>query len=141
VQVGYPQAKNLFKLFESLKNDVDDTILDGEFRLSRRHRISRFNQLLSKLPQPIFYVFDSLRLNGDDLRRLTLTEGEAAIGEIRKEDPARTTLIRSSHRHDGVRMFEEICNKDLEDIVAKRHRSYIRRLKDDAICSSDSTAE
>jgi bifunctional non-homologous end joining protein LigD len=70
---------NQFKSFVSLKEllgkiPVKDAILDGEVVCLDEHGVSQFNELMSRKGKPIFYAFELLWLNGDDLRSLPLIE-------------------------------------------------------------------
>jgi bifunctional non-homologous end joining protein LigD len=70
---------NLFKSFESLKTSlgklrVQNAILDGEIICIDGHGISQFNQLFSRQGTPVFYAFDLLWLNDEDLRNHPLIE-------------------------------------------------------------------
>ena len=47
---------------------VESAILDGEVVCLDSRGVSQFNQLLSQRSQPIFYAFDLLYLDGEDLR-------------------------------------------------------------------------
>jgi bifunctional non-homologous end joining protein LigD len=74
-------SRNLssFKLFESLKKSlaalpVKNAILDGEVVCLDRDCVSRFNELVSRKGKPVFYAFDLLWLDGEDLRNLPLDE-------------------------------------------------------------------
>ncbi len=74
---------NLFKSFESLKASlsklrVQNAILDGEIICIDGHGISQFNQLFSRQGTPVFYAFDLLWLNHEDLRNHPLSDRKEA---------------------------------------------------------------
>ncbi len=74
---------------------------------------------------PVFlYLFDVLRLDGEDIRELPLRERKA---ELRRaldfERPVRFTPHRNEH---GEQLFREACRKGLEGIIAKRADSPYR---------------
>ena len=95
-----------------------DSILDGEIVCLDEHGASRFNDLLNKKTQPVFYAFDLLWLNGEDLRQQPLIERKQRLSVlVRKCD----RIIYAQHvEKDGKDLFREICARDLEGIVAKR---------------------
>jgi ATP-dependent DNA ligase len=57
----------------------------------------------------VFYAFDLVYLNCADLGELLLIE--------RSKCPA---IIYAQHVENGTALFEEICERDLEGVVAKR---------------------
>ena len=64
--------------FESLKKalvklPVQNAILDGEIVCLDGKGVSQFNQLLSRKGEPVFYAFDLLWLDGEDLRQMPLS--------------------------------------------------------------------
>jgi ATP-dependent DNA ligase len=68
-------------------------------------------------------VFDLLWLNGHDLRQLPLIERKKYLHKlIMKSRPER--IIYAQHISGrGVALYQEICERDLEGIVAKRRDS------------------
>jgi len=58
---------------------VPDVILVSEIICLDEHWVSQFNQLLGRKAEPVFYAFDLLWLNGEDLRQLPLIEGKARL--------------------------------------------------------------
>ena len=78
---------DLFKSFESLKESlgklrVQNAILDGEIICIDGHGISQFNQLFSRQGTPVFYAFDLLWLNHEDLRNHPLIERKERLREL-----------------------------------------------------------
>src|SRR5215469_18841965 len=64
--------------FNSLKKElaklpVGNAIIDGEIVCLDAQGVSQFYQLLSRKAEPVFYAFDLLWLNGEDLRNQPLT--------------------------------------------------------------------
>jgi len=99
---------------------VRDAILDGEICCPGTDGVSQFNHLLKRKAQPIFYAFDLLWLDGEDIRRLPLIVRKKRLAMlIRSSDCAR--ILYAQHIESaGKQMFAEICSRDLEGIVAKR---------------------
>ena len=62
-----------------------DAILDGEIVCLDEHGASRFNDLLNKKTQPVFYAFDLLWLNGEDLRQQLQGDMCARSGRHRRQ--------------------------------------------------------
>jgi bifunctional non-homologous end joining protein LigD len=56
------------------KLPLQNAILDGEIVCLDANGASQFNQLFKRKSEPVFYAFDLLWLNGEDLRHRSLTE-------------------------------------------------------------------
>ena len=116
---------NHFKSFDHLKKSLDklpvqNAILDGEVVCLNSNGVSQFNELMSRTGKPVFYAFDLLWLNGDDLRSLPLIERKRRLHELVQRGRC-DAIIYAQHIEDrGIGLFEEICSRDLEGIVAKR---------------------
>jgi len=121
---------NQFKfvlLSQSLaKLPVKSAILDGEVVCLDGKGVSQFNRLLGRRQVPVFYAFDLLWLNGEDLRRLPLIERKERLEKLVKKSKCRELLYAHHIEKDGVALFEAICAKDLEGIVAKRKNGIYR---------------
>jgi ATP-dependent DNA ligase len=67
----------------------------------------------------VFYAFDLVYLNGPDLRELPLIHRKRRLKKLieRSGCPA---IIYAQHVENGAGLFEEICERDLEGVVAKR---------------------
>ena len=122
-------SRNLNNLrFTSLKKGlaklpVEDAIIDGEIVCLDAQGVSQFYQLLNRKAEPVFYAFDLLWLNGEDLRNKALTDRKKRLARlIRSADYPRILYAQHIEQY-GKRFFEEICSRDLEGIVAKRRLS------------------
>jgi bifunctional non-homologous end joining protein LigD len=102
---------------------VNDIILDGEIVCLDERGVSQFNQLLNRKTEPVFYAFDLLWLDGEDLRQLPLIERKARLGRFIKSAKCDRLLFAQHIEGTGKRFFQEICARDLEGIVAKRKLS------------------
>ncbi len=115
---------NQFKfalLSQSLaKLPVKSAILDGEVVCLDGKGVIQFNRLLGRRQEPVFYAFDLLWLNGEDLRRLPLIERKERLEKLVKKSRCTELLFAQHIDTRGVLFFEAICAKDLEGIVAKR---------------------
>ena len=122
-------SRNLkhFKSFDHLKKSLDklpvqNAILDGEVVCLDSNGVSQFNELMSRKGKPVFYAFDLLWLNGDDLRSLPLIERKRRLHELVQRSRCDAIIYAQHIEGLGIGLFEEICARDLEGIVAKRKR-------------------
>jgi bifunctional non-homologous end joining protein LigD len=119
-------SRNLKNLrFQSLKSaltrlPVQSAILDGEIVCLDKNGVSQFYQLLSGKGEPIFYAFDLLWLDGEDLRNQPLIERKKRFSRLAKSSGCKQLLYAQHIEREGKRFFAEICSRDLEGIVAKR---------------------
>jgi bifunctional non-homologous end joining protein LigD len=85
----------------------------------------RFNDLLFRRRECVFFAFDLLFLNGEDLRMLPLIERKARLKRLLRRK--RSLVLYLDHIDgSGHRLFEKVCEMDLEGIVAKRKDSQYR---------------
>jgi len=111
--------------FEALKRSlaklpVENAILDGEVICVDAKGVSQFNQLLSRKGEPVFYAFDLLWLDGEDLRRRPLVERKKRLARLVQAAKCPRLLYAQHIEQRGKSLFAEICARDLEGIVAKR---------------------
>jgi bifunctional non-homologous end joining protein LigD len=104
-----------------------DFVVDGEVVAFDRRGVTSFSRLQRRGRERVaifFYVFDLLRLDGEDLRPLPLRDRKARLrSEFRFEGPVRF----SPHRNEqGEKLFREACARGLEGLVAKRADSPYR---------------
>jgi DNA ligase 1 len=123
----------------------DDVILDGEvcsidlitgaidfesvmerFQLSKQAKINA-----AAKTYPVHYiVFDVLRHNGQDLRRLTMIKRKAILESIIKPNPF--ISIIPVVENNGTDLYGVICAERMEGIVAKRKESlYVSKRSSD----------
>lgn len=115
---------NVFTSFADLATAIGDevtaktAVLDGEIVALDSDGCSQFNQLLFRRGTPRFCAFDVLFLNGRDLRTLPLVERKRTLRSI---VPKVSKFMLSVDHVDayGERLFELVCERDLEGIVAK----------------------
>ncbi len=105
----------------------EDFVVDGEVVAFDRRGVTSFSRLQRRGRERVaifFYVFDLLRLDGEDLRPLPLRERKARLrSEFRFEGPVRLSPHRNEH---GEKLFREACARGLEGLVAKRADSPYR---------------
>jgi bifunctional non-homologous end joining protein LigD len=102
-------------------------LLDGEIVVQDENGLSDFDPLRSaihKAPHRIvFFGFDLLHLDGQDLRRTTLMERRTALRELIAPDP-RSPIQFSDHADcEGALFFKLAADLGLEGIVSKRAKS------------------
>ena len=102
------------------KLPVQNAILDGEVVCLDSNGVSQFNELMSRKGKPIFYVFDLLWLDGEDLRPLPLIERKQRLYKLIQCSRSHAIIYAQHVENQGIGFFEEICARDLEGIVAKR---------------------
>jgi bifunctional non-homologous end joining protein LigD len=124
------------EIVEALESqDSDDVVADGEIvafdgavtsfaRLQRRMQLSD-PQAARRTGVAVFlYVFDLLRHEGEDLRRLPLRERKARLRHAFSfRDPVRFTPHRNER---GEELFRDACRRGLEGVIAKRADSPYR---------------
>jgi bifunctional non-homologous end joining protein LigD len=122
------RRKYSYKSFDSLKTALaklkaTDAILDGEICCLDSQGRSQFNELLYRRGEPVLYCFDLLWLNGEDLRQLPLIERKKRLHHlIAKSRRQRIVYAQHVAKH-GMALYREICERDLEGVVAKRKDS------------------
>ncbi len=110
--------------------EVDSAVLDGELVALDERGITDFQRLQNSLGDGdgdgeghVYYAFDLLHLNGQDLRSAPLTERKAALAELFKGLPKglATTLRVSDHVvGQGPEFLHKACELGVEGIVSKR---------------------
>jgi bifunctional non-homologous end joining protein LigD len=114
--------------FKSLKENlaklpVQSAIIDGEIIALDADGHSVFqNLLLGNKAYTVLYAFDLLWLDGVDLRKEPLLERKNRLELLVRKSGLRLMYARHVEG-DGKDLFDEICRRDLEGIVAKRNNS------------------
>jgi ATP-dependent DNA ligase len=122
---------NTFRNFKDLAQwigenlRVENAVLDAEIACVDDSGRSVFNDLLFRRRDCVFFTFDLLFLNGEDLRALPLIERKARLKRLlrRKRSPV---LYVDHIEARGRKFFEKVCELDLEGIVAKQRDSLYR---------------
>jgi bifunctional non-homologous end joining protein LigD len=116
---------NEFKSFSTLAQEIgkaldSSVVLDGEIVCLDRRGRPQFYNLFYRRGSPVFVAFDILWRGEDDLRYLPLVDRKQELRRLLRNAPS--CILYADHVHgDGVRLFERVCELDLEGIVAK-HR-------------------
>jgi bifunctional non-homologous end joining protein LigD len=105
----------------------EDFVVDGEVVAFGTRGITSFSRLQRRSRERVaifLYLFDALRLDGEDVRELPLRERKARLrGALDFKGPVRL----NPHRNEqGEKLFSEACQKGLEGIIAKRADSPYR---------------
>jgi len=116
------------ELVEALQAEpCQDFVVDGEVVAFGAPGVTSFSRLQRRHRERVavfLYLFDVLRLDGEDLRELPLRERKARLRRaLRFEGAVRYTPHRNER---GEEMFEEACRKGLEGVIAKRADSPYR---------------
>jgi ATP-dependent DNA ligase len=71
-------------------------------------------------PDPVFFAFDLLYLNGKDLCYDQLADRKAALRQLLNSRGTTSALHYADHvSGSGVALYQRVCEMDLEGIVAK----------------------
>jgi bifunctional non-homologous end joining protein LigD len=108
-------------LRESLSElKAQSAILDGEIVALDSSGVSQFKELLYRRGLAVLFAFDVVWLNGVDLRQTPLIERKKKLQRL-IEGSGWSEIIFAQHvERDGKLFFEEVCERNLEGIVAKR---------------------
>lgn len=105
--------------------DCETAILDGEVVVLDDSGVSSFSRLQQALSEKatgrlIYYLFDLMHLNGEDVRAEPLTERKAMLKDL-IGDEADTPLRYSDHFIEpGSVMLKHTCRLGLEGVVSKQ---------------------
>ncbi len=103
-----------------------DAILDGEIVVLGSDGISSFSLLQSdlssgRMDRMVFYVFDLLQLDGEDLRKEPLVERKDRLRELLGKADDNAAVRFSDHfTEPGKVMLQHACRMGLEGVVSKR---------------------
>ena len=116
------------ELVEALENEpCEDFVIDGEVVAFGAGGVKSFSRLQRRHRERVaifYYVFDLLRLGGEDVRDLPLRRRKA---ELRRALRFEGHVRFSPHRNeDGEELFRDACRKGLEGLMAKRADSPYR---------------
>lgn len=107
------------------KLDCDNAIFDGEIVVLADNGISSFSALQADLSDGrsdrlVYYVFDLLFLNGEDLRSEPLTTRKARLETLLGECAGSSVRYSEHFLEPGPTMLAHACRMGLEGIVSKR---------------------
>jgi ATP-dependent DNA ligase len=119
------RRRNAYKSFGELRSHlaqlkVKNAVIDGELVCLDSEGRSIFNELLLRKGCPIFYAFDLLYLNNRDLRQLPLLERKEKLKALIEKSGVPDVICGKYVEGRGIDLFNEVCQRNLEGIVAKR---------------------
>jgi bifunctional non-homologous end joining protein LigD len=117
--------RNVYKSFESLREALaklkaKDAILDGEIVCLDENGCSQFKELLYRRGRAVFLAFDLVWLDHVDLRQTPLIERKNKLKKLIDLSQCSEILYAQHVEGSGKLLFEEVCERNLEGIVAKR---------------------
>jgi bifunctional non-homologous end joining protein LigD len=99
---------------------VRDAILDGEIVHLGPDGAPLFYALMQRRAPQHYYAFDLLWLDGRDLRGLPLLERKGLLRQV--VPPQLSPVMYVDHVATGTALFQAVCERDMEGIVAKMAR-------------------
>ncbi|MGJ1243127.1 DNA ligase D [Sphingobacterium siyangense] len=117
--------EKFYPIYENLKELGLNAILDGEVVVLGENGKANFGSLQNWRSEAdgdlVYYVFDILWCNGQDLKDLTLLERKTILKEILPEQ--KSILVSEHFETSGTQFLEEARKLGLEGIMAKRKDS------------------
>ena len=125
---GHEYRRNrLQELARALSTMPHEAILDGELVcLDDEGRTLFYDMMFNRAPVH-FYAFDILWLSGEDLRDLPIVMRKHILEQVVAESPDRMLYV-GHIEEQGEQLFEMICDRDMEGIVAKPLESLYREV-------------
>ena len=120
--------RNVYKSFETLRESLSTlkaktAILDGEIVCLDVNGCSQFKELLYRRGRAVFFAFDLVWLDGVDLRQTPLFERKKKLRKLVERSECLEILYAQHIERNGKLLFEEVCERNLEGMVAKRRMS------------------
>jgi bifunctional non-homologous end joining protein LigD len=109
----------------ALELPAESAILDGEVVALDENGVSNFQALQNSLKgiesRPlVYYVFDLLHLDGEDLQEQPLTERKARLQKLLGSDSLGRLRYSDHLRRGGDTFLKHCCQAGLEGIISKR---------------------
>ena len=104
---------------------ADTALIDGEIVVENSRGVADFSMLQAALSNGerdsfVYYAFDLLHLDGEDLSRQPLIERKAALKELLDQTGDSGAIRYSEHfAEDGSEVWAQACRMNLEGIVSK----------------------
>ena len=77
-------------------------------------------ELLYRRGRAVFFAFDLLWLNGTDLRQTPVIERKKKLQGLIQRSECSEIIYAQHVERDGKLLFKEVCDRNLEGIVAKQ---------------------
>lgn len=105
--------------------DLNGVLLDGEIVFVDKNGRSDFGALQSALKGQggdlSYFAFDLLHADGHDLRKKPLNERKKMLEDLLGNEGRKGPIFYTDHiENDGGRMYDTLCKKGFEGIIAKR---------------------
>lgn len=117
--------EKFYPIYDELKTFKMDAILDGEVVVVGAEGKANFGALQNWRSEAdgelVYYVFDVLWYQGQDLKDLPLMERKAILSQILPT--SKTIIISQDFETSGIEFLEAARKMDLEGIMAKRKDS------------------
>jgi bifunctional non-homologous end joining protein LigD len=120
--------RNVYKSFQILRDALaglkaKDAILDGEIVCLDANGCSQFKELLYRRGRAVFFAFDLVWLDGVDLRQTPLIQRKKKLRKLVECSKCPKLLYAQHIERDGKLLFQEVVERNLEGMVAKRRMS------------------
>jgi bifunctional non-homologous end joining protein LigD len=114
-----------FPILETIAGQIkaDSALIDGEIVALDKDGMPCFDKMRSRKVQEceiVFYAFDLLELNGEDLRQKPLLERKTLLKNVLPRQAAERIRFTDHIIGHGERLFALLEKKGLEGMVAKR---------------------
>src|ERR1700676_3816310 len=104
---------------------MKNAVLDGEIISLDSDGRSIFDDLLHRKGSPVFYAFDLIYLDDRDLRQLPLVERKRKLLKLLDDNNLPDLICGKYVEARGIDLFNEVCRRNLEGIVAKAKKRNI----------------
>lgn len=111
-----------FPELQAIQIKAESAIIDGEITAIDDEGLPCFDELkrTRRTCAILFYAFDLLALNGEDLRELPLLKRKAALKRIRRKTKNNRIRFTDHVIGEGLALFAELEQRKLEGMVAKK---------------------
>lgn len=111
-----------FPELQAIQIKAESAIIDGEITAIDDEGLPCFDELkrTRRTCAILFYAFDLLALNGEDLRELPLLKRKAALKRIRRKTKNNRIRFTDHVIGEGLGLFAELEQRKLEGMVAKK---------------------
>ena len=114
-------------LLPELKKIPHSVVLDGEVVIEDKNGRSDFqllqNYQLNGIGQLKYYVFDILKIDGNDVRHLGLLERKQLLKLLLQKQHSKHILFSEHLEKDGKKAYKAAVKRGLEGIIAKKKDS------------------
>jgi bifunctional non-homologous end joining protein LigD len=114
-----------FPELQAIQVKADSAIIDGEITAIDEQGLPCFDELKKtrRSCAVVFYAFDLLALNGEDLRELPLLKRKAALKRILRKTKNNRIRFTDHMIGEGLTLFAELERRGMEGLVAKKINS------------------